>query len=107
VLQFAYYSVISPEGCAGILWKSHNYAEQAAKALRLCSRDLRELGAVDDVIEEPLGGAHRDPNQMAGRLKVYLIKTLRELAVLAPEKLLAGRYDRFRRIGQFVEGAGG
>jgi acetyl-CoA carboxylase carboxyl transferase subunit alpha len=103
VLQFAYYSVISPEGCAGILWKSHNYAEQAAKALRLSSRDLKELGAVDDVIEEPLGGAHRDPNQMAGRLKVYLIKTLRELASLTPEKLLAGRYDRFRRIGRFLD----
>jgi acetyl-CoA carboxylase carboxyl transferase subunit alpha len=103
MLQFAYYSVISPEGCAGILWKSHNYAEQAAKALRLTSRDLRELGAVDDVIEEPLGGAHRDPNQMAGRLKVYLIKTLRELSLHTPEKLLAGRYDRFRQIGRFVE----
>jgi acetyl-CoA carboxylase carboxyl transferase subunit alpha len=105
VLQFAYYSVISPEGCAGILWKSHSFAEQAAKALRLRSQDLVELGAVDDVVEEPLGGAHRDPNQMAGRLKMYLVKTLRELSALPPEKLLAGRYERFRRIGRFLDGS--
>ncbi len=103
ILQFAYYSVISPEGCAGILWKSHDYAEQAAKALRLTAKDLHELGAVDAIIEEPLGGAHRDHHQIAGRLKLYLLKELRELLQLSPDQLLEGRYERFRRIGQYLE----
>jgi len=103
ILQHAYYSVISPEGCAGILWKSHDYAEQAAQALRITSRHLAELGVVDDVIEEPLGGAHRDHHQMAGRLKMYLIKTLRELLKLPQEKLLAERYEKFRSMGPFLE----
>ena len=65
VLEHAYYSVISPEGCAGILWKSPNFKEQAAQALKLTSNDLQKLGVIDDVIEEPLGGAHRDHHQMA------------------------------------------
>src|SRR5690606_38519581 len=69
VLEHAYYSVISPEGCAGILWKSHDFADRAARALQLTSKRLQELGAIDDVIEEPLGGAHRDHYQMAARLK--------------------------------------
>ncbi len=107
MLEHAYYSVISPEGCAGILWKSKNYAEQAAKALRLTSKDLAGLGVVDDVIEEPLGGAHRDHHQMAGRMKVYLLKCLRELVGTPTEKLLANRYDKFRRMGVFLEGAPG
>jgi len=82
ILQHAYYSVISPEGCAGILWKSSEYAEKAASALRFTSKDLLELGVVDAVIQEPLGGAHRDPHQMAARLKIYLVRTLRELLAL-------------------------
>jgi acetyl-CoA carboxylase carboxyl transferase subunit alpha len=104
VLQFAYYSVISPEGCAGILWKSHDYAQDAARALKLTSTYLRELGCVDDVIEEPLGGAHRDHHQMASRLKMYLVKMLRELVEMPTEKLLAARYEKFRRMGRFLEG---
>jgi acetyl-CoA carboxylase carboxyl transferase subunit alpha len=79
VLQYAYYSVISPEGCAGILWKSHQHAPKAADALRFTSRHLRELGVVDDVIEEPLGGAHRDHHKMAARMKSYLVRMLAEL----------------------------
>lgn len=105
VLQHAYYSVISPEGCAGILWKSHDYAEQAAQALRITSSHLEKFGAVDDVIEEPLGGAHRDHHQTAGRLKMYLIKTLRELSKLPTDELLSQRYERFRKIGPFSEAA--
>ena len=105
VLQYAYYSVISPEGCAGILWKSHDYAPQAAGALKITSQHLSELGVVDDVVEEPLGGAHRDHYQMAGRLKMYLIKTLRELQRLPTDELLAQRYEKFRQIGPFLEGA--
>jgi acetyl-CoA carboxylase carboxyl transferase subunit alpha len=103
MLQFAYYSVISPEGCAGILWKSHEYAEQAAQALRFTSQDLQRFGIVDDVIEEPLGGAHRDHHQIAGRLKMYLIRTLRELQKLPRDALLAARYEKFRRMGEFIQ----
>src|SRR3954468_2678776 len=104
VLQFAYYSVISPEGCAGILWKGHDHAPEAARALKLTSKYLQELGCVDDVIEEPLGAAHRDHHQMATRLKMYLLKSLRELVDLPTDKLIAARYDKFRRMGQFLEG---
>src|SRR4051795_2248670 len=104
VLQFAYYSVISPEGCAGILWKSHDFASDAARALKLTSKSLQDLGCVDDVIEEPLGAAHRDLHQMATRLKMYLLKSLRELVDLPTDKLIAARYDKFRKMGQFLEG---
>jgi acetyl-CoA carboxylase carboxyl transferase subunit alpha len=107
ILEHAYYSVISPEGCAGILWKSHTFAEKAAKALKITSRHLLELGVVDDVIEEPLGGAHRDPHQMAGRLKQYLTKTLKELVGRPTDELLAGRYEKFRKMGVFLEGGAG
>lgn len=106
MLEHAYYSVISPEGCAGILWKSHEYAPQAAEALRFTAKYLREFGVVDEVIEEPLGGAHRDHHQMAQRLKRYLIRTVRELRRLEIDDLMNHRYERFRRIGVFVEGAG-
>jgi acetyl-CoA carboxylase carboxyl transferase subunit alpha len=103
VLQYSYYSVISPEGCAGILWKSHQYAERAANALKFTSADLRRLGVVDDVIEEPLGGAHRDHHQTAMRVKQYLTRSLRELADLPIDALLDGRYEKFRRMGVFLE----
>src|SRR5437588_2219788 len=80
MLEFAYYSVISPEGCAGILWKTANddTKPQAAAALRLTSKHLKELGVIDDVIPEPLGAAHREPREMATALKTYLLKALRE-----------------------------
>ena len=103
MLEHAYYSVISPEGCAGILWKSPTYAEQAAEALRITSKDLLRLGVIDDVIEEPLGGAHRDHHQTAARLKMYLIKSIRELVAQPVDSLLAARYQKFRRIGAFIE----
>jgi acetyl-CoA carboxylase carboxyl transferase subunit alpha len=103
MLQHAYYSVISPEGCAGILWKSHEYAENAARALRFTSKDLRGFGIVDDVIPEPPGGAHRDHHQMAGRLKVYLLRTLRHLLATPLDDLLKARYQKFRRMGVFLE----
>ena len=103
VLQHAYYSVISPEGCAGILWKSSEFKREAAGALKITSKDLMSLGVVDDVIEEPIGGAHRDHHQMAARLKMYLIKSLKELVALPVDELLAARYEKFRRIGRFLE----
>jgi acetyl-CoA carboxylase carboxyl transferase subunit alpha len=103
VLQHAYYSVISPEGCAGILWKSHEHAPKAAAALRFTSGDLNRLGVVDDVIEEPLGGAHRDHHQMATRLKTYLSRQLNELESKPIDQLLDERYEKFRKIGVFLE----
>ena len=103
ILQHAYYSVISPEGCAGILWKSHDYAEKAAQALRITSKYLKEMEVVDDVVEEPLGGAHCDHHQMAGRLKMYLVKSVRELIAKPVDELLTERYEKFRRIGPFLE----
>jgi acetyl-CoA carboxylase carboxyl transferase subunit alpha len=103
MLEHAYYSVISPEGCAGILWKSHTFKEQAAQALKLTSRDLLRFKVIDDIIEEPLGGAHRDHHQMAARLKMYLQRSLRDLLALPVDQLLAGRYEKFRRMGVFLE----
>jgi len=103
VLQHAYYSVISPEGCAGILWKSHEHAPKAASALRFTSDDLSRLGVVDDVLQEPLGGAHRDHHQMASRLKSYLSRTLGELETKTADELVDERYEKFRRIGVFLE----
>ncbi len=103
MLEFAYYSVISPEGCAGILWKSGEYAEQAAKALKFTSRDLLRLGVIDDVIEEPLGGAHRDHHQTAARLKMYLVRAVRELLTKPRATLLDERYHKFRRMGVFFD----
>ncbi len=103
MLEHAYYSVISPEGCAGILWKSVEFKADAARALRFRSRDLAEFGVVDAVIEEPAGGAHRHPQQMAMRLKTYLARSLRELVGRPADVLVAERYDRFRKLGVFVE----
>jgi acetyl-CoA carboxylase carboxyl transferase subunit alpha len=104
IMQHAYYSVISPEGCAGILWKSGEYKEQAAKALKFTSRHLKEFGVVDDVLEEPLGGAHRDPHLAASTLKMYLVRRLRELTHQPLDQLVAARYEKFRRMGVFLEG---
>ena len=105
VLQNAYYSVISPEGCAGILWKHSKHADKAAHALRFTSSDLMELGIVDDVIPEPLGGAHRNHRQMAMTLKGTLVEAIQSLENLSKEELLDRRYERFRRIGVFEEQA--
>ncbi|MDE0816187.1 MAG: acetyl-CoA carboxylase carboxyltransferase subunit alpha [Pirellulaceae bacterium] len=103
MLQHSYYSVISPEGCAGILWKSHEFAPNAADALRFTSKHLPGLDVVDDVIPEPLGGAHRDHQQMAIQIKQYLVSSLRELQEKSMEDLLADRYQKFRKIGRYLE----
>ena len=105
MLQHAYYSVISPEGCAGILWKSHEYKETAAEALRFTSANLKHLGVIDDIIEEPLGGAHQDHQQTALRLKEYLVRTLRELTPVSIDDVISNRYEKFRRMGIFLEDA--
>src|ERR1700722_11382528 len=106
MLEFAYYSVISPEGCAGILWKEANDLTKrlAADALKLTARDLYGLRVIDEIIAEPLGGAHRDPRQMGNILKAYLLRSLRELKQIPKDELLEQRYQKFRRMGVFDEG---
>jgi acetyl-CoA carboxylase carboxyl transferase subunit alpha len=105
ILEHAYYSVISPEGCAGILWKvaTEQTKPLAAEALRLTSRHLKELSVIDEVITEPVGGAHRDHREMGNTLKAYLLRCLRELKPLASDELLEARYQKFRRMGVFTE----
>ncbi len=105
ILQYAYYSVISPEGCAGILWKDVKYREEAAKALKFTSDNLLQFGVVDEIIPEPLGAAHRNHRQMAMTLKGSLIEAIRSLQGLSNEDLLERRYERFRKLGVFEETA--
>lgn len=106
MLEFAYYSVISPEGCAGILWKEANdkTKRQAADALKLTARDLFNLRVIDEIIPEPLGGAHRDRRAMANILKAYLLRYLKEVNSVPIEELVEQRYQKFRRMGVFEEG---
>jgi acetyl-CoA carboxylase carboxyl transferase subunit alpha len=99
VLENAYYSVISPEGCAAILWKSGAKAPEAAEVLKLTAADLLKRGIIDAVIPEPLGGAHRDPQVTAGFVKDAILKGLQELGELSEEALLKQRYKKFRSIG--------
>jgi acetyl-CoA carboxylase carboxyl transferase subunit alpha len=100
ILEFAYYSVISPEGCAAILWHDGAQAPQAAEALKLTSGQLHKLGLVDTVIPEPLGGAHRNIHDAVYNVEQYVIKTLRELKRLKIENLLQQRYKKLRNIGE-------
>jgi acetyl-CoA carboxylase carboxyl transferase subunit alpha len=99
MLEHSYYSVISPEGCAAILWKSGDKAPEAARALRLTSEDLLRLGVVDEVVKEPLGGAHRDPGAMVATLREVLLRHLRELTELDPDARLDARYRKLRAFG--------
>lgn len=99
VLENAYYSVISPEGCAAILWKNGSRAAEAAEVLKLTGEDLLRMGIIDEVIAEPLGGAHRDPLKMAQNIKEALLRHLKTLKNQNKEKLLEGRYAKFRSIG--------
>lgn len=103
MLEHAYYSVISPEGCAGILWKSHTFKQKAAEALKLTSSDLLRLGIIDDVIREPLGGAHRNHHRTASQIKLYLRGTLRELLRIESHHLVEQRYQKFRQLGAFLD----
>jgi acetyl-CoA carboxylase carboxyl transferase subunit alpha len=105
MLENAYYSVISPEGCAAILWKDRKFAAEAAEALRLTAVDLNKFGIVDEVIAEPLGGAHTDLPGAADHLKAAILKHLQELDGLTPAQIRAGRYAKFRRYGEFTEQA--
>jgi len=99
MLEFAYYSVISPEGCAAILWRDGSQAPQAAEALKLTSKDLHKLGLVDTVIPEPLGGAHRNIHDTVYNVEKYIVKTLRDLKRTKIKNLLNNRYSKLRAIG--------
>lgn len=103
IFENAYYSVISPEGCAAILWKDRSAAPKAAEALKLGARDLLKLKIVDDVVDEPFGGAHNDPAAAAESLREALEKHLDPLLKLSKTELVDGRYDRFRALGAFDE----
>jgi acetyl-CoA carboxylase carboxyl transferase subunit alpha len=101
MLEHSYYSVISPEGCAAILWKSAEYKEQAANILKLTAEDLNSFGIIDEIIPEPLGGAHRDPPLVFERLKEAILRNIRELSGLSGEELTKDRYDKFCKMGEF------
>ncbi len=103
VLENSYYSVISPEGCAAILWKENSKAPEAAQALRLTARDLLELGLIDGIVSEPLGGAHRDFDETAGNVQRVIDKALEELKEIPPKELIEKRYQKFRQMGVFRE----
>lgn len=102
VLENAYYSVISPEGCAAILWKNGTKAPNAAETLKLTAQDLLGMKIIDEIIPEPLGGAHRDPEQSARNIKEALIRNLDALAPLSTDEVLRRRYDKFRGMGVFA-----
>jgi acetyl-CoA carboxylase carboxyl transferase subunit alpha len=103
IFENSYYSVISPEGCAAILWKDGSAAPKAAEALKVSADHLEKLGVVDEVIPEPTGGAHNDPAQAASALRYILQKHLNDLRALDTEKLLETRYERFRHLGVYED----
>jgi acetyl-CoA carboxylase carboxyl transferase subunit alpha len=105
ILENAYYSVISPEGCAAILWKDRAAAAKAAAALKITAKDLRALKLVDEIVPEPLGGAHTDPDGSAANLKAHLLKNLEEIMALPVAARLKKRYEKFRAFGHVKEKA--
>ncbi len=103
MMEHAYYSVISPEGCAAILWKDGSRSSEAAEALKLTARDLEGLGLIDGIVPEPMGGAHRDPEDAVRQVRAALLEQLGELASVEVDELLAQRREKFRRIAS-IEG---
>ena len=101
ILENAYYSVISPESCAAIIWRDAGQAEKAAAALRITAQDLQELGIVDDIVPEPEGGAHEDPSAAAENLGRVLRHALAQLSTMTPEQLVEDRYQKFRKMASF------
>jgi acetyl-CoA carboxylase carboxyl transferase subunit alpha len=101
MLEHAVYSVISPEGCAAILWKNSGAAPDAAAAMKITAQDLKRFGIIDEIVPEPVGGAHADPEAAAGLLAPYLERALKELQKLKPAALLDERYKKFRKMGVF------
>ncbi len=102
IMEYAYYSVISPEGCASILWRTGEKAAEAAEAMRITPKHLKALDIVDDIIPEPLGGAHRDPTTAANNLERHVVRTIRELKRIPVDHLVQHRYDRWRRMGRTI-----
>ena len=103
MLENCWYSVISPESCSSILWRSWEYKEQAAEALKLTAPDLLEQGIIDRIIPEPLGGAHKDPQGIANSLKKVLLEELSQLVKIKPEKLISNRIEKFGKMGPYIE----
>lgn len=104
ILEYATYSVISPEGCAAILWKDQEKKAEAAEAMKITAPDLLQLGVADEIIPEPAGGAHTDPQATCRRVGDVIAKSLEELSRLNPQELIARRYDKFRALGVYDEG---
>ena len=108
MLEYSVYSVISPEGCASILWKDQKKVETAAREMKMTASDLADLGIADAMVQEPAGGAHRDPEAAADAVGEAVWRELSALSALSEEKRLAARYQKFRRMGAFLEsGASG
>jgi acetyl-CoA carboxylase carboxyl transferase subunit alpha len=103
MLQYSIYSVISPEGCASILWKTSDKAQEAADALGITAHRLKALGVIDKIVNEPVGGAHRDPKQMATFLKRALTDAFRQVSDLKIKELLDRRYERLQSYGRFTD----
>jgi len=103
MLEHSVYSVITPEGCAAIIWRDGQKKEVAAESLKLTAKDLYRLGVIDEIVKEPLGGAHRDPKKMAESLKGVVEQHLRELEKMDIDEILKNRYEKFRRMGSFVD----
>jgi len=103
MLQYSFYSVISPEGCAAILWKSQEATALAAESLRLTAKDLLKFGIIDEIIPEPVGGAHADHEKTFQNVDSYIKKHLEELKKMTPKKRLELRYQKFRKMGVFKE----
>ena len=103
MLENTWYSVISPESCSSILWRSWDYKEQAAEALKLTAHDMQKFRLIDDLIKETLGGAHTDPVWMSKKIKKVILDTIRELNELSPEERINQRIEKFSGMGVFVE----
>ena len=103
MLEFSIYAVISPEGCAAILWSDGTKGAQAAEALKLTANDIKELEVIDEIVKEPPGGAHCDHDAVARNLAAAISRNLQELRKLSPEELVQGRYDKFRKMSRFLE----
>lgn len=106
MLEHSYYSVISPEGCASILWKDTEKNKRAAEVLKMHAEDLTAFGVIDDTILEPKGGAHLDPDFMYRAVKNYVVDTCRSLKTLPVDRLLERRYQKFRKLGECSEKIG-
>ncbi len=104
LLEHAYYTVISPEGCASILWRDATKANEAADALKITAKDLMKYDIIDGEIKEPVGGAHKDYDKISKNMKKTIVKSIKELSELSPEALKEQRYQKFRKLGAFLEG---